>query len=47
MVMDIVLIWVRREAEYFCKGHWTTQITLIAKANFLSARSASAQGAAR
>jgi hypothetical protein len=47
MVMDIVLIWVRREAEYFCREDWTTQIALIAKANFLPARSAWAQGAAR
>jgi hypothetical protein len=23
------VIWVRREAEYFCKWDWTTQITLI------------------
>src|SRR6202048_1430222 len=23
------LIWVRREREYFCKGDWTGQITLI------------------
>jgi hypothetical protein len=26
---DMQLIWVGRESEYFCKGDWTTQITLI------------------
>jgi hypothetical protein len=25
----IEVIWVRRETDYFCKGDWTTQITLI------------------
>jgi hypothetical protein len=29
MAMDIEVIWVRREAEYFCKRDWTTQIGLI------------------
>ena len=28
------LIWVRGEQEYFCKGDWTTQITLIRFSNF-------------
>jgi hypothetical protein len=26
---DVLLIWGRDKAEYFCKGDWTTQITLI------------------
>ena len=29
MAMDIVLIWGKREAEYFCRRDWTGQITLI------------------
>jgi hypothetical protein len=29
MARDIEVIWVKREAEYFCKWDWTTQITLI------------------
>jgi hypothetical protein len=27
IIMD--LIWVKREAEYFCARDWTVQITLI------------------
>jgi hypothetical protein len=27
--VDIDLIWVSGEAEYFCKQDWTGQITLI------------------
>jgi hypothetical protein len=27
--IDIEVIWVRREAEYFCKRGWTAQISLI------------------
>ena len=26
---DVKVIWVSREAEYFCNRDWTTQITLI------------------
>ena len=26
---DVVLIWVKREAEYFEEGDWTGQIRLI------------------
>jgi hypothetical protein len=29
MASDIDLIWVKREAEYFCKPVWTGQIRLI------------------
>jgi hypothetical protein len=29
MAMDIEVIWVGSEAEYFCKRDWTTQIGLI------------------
>ena len=25
------MIWVRREAEYFCKQHWTGQITGVSR----------------
>jgi hypothetical protein len=32
MAWDMRLIWVRRETEYFLRGDWTTQITLIALA---------------
>jgi hypothetical protein len=32
------LIWLRREAKYFCKEVWTTQISLSAQENLLSAR---------
>jgi hypothetical protein len=28
------LIWVRGKQESFCKGGWTTQITLIGFSNF-------------
>jgi hypothetical protein len=28
-VIDIDVIWGKREAEYFCKRDWTGQITLI------------------
>jgi hypothetical protein len=34
--MDV--IWVRREWKNFCKGDWTTQITLIRFNKFASAR---------
>jgi hypothetical protein len=30
MAGDIEVIWVESEPEYFCAGHWTTQIRLIA-----------------
>jgi hypothetical protein len=33
---DIDLIWVKREAEYFRKQHWTGQIELIPQENFSS-----------
>jgi hypothetical protein len=26
---DEEVIWVKREPEYFCKGDWTGQITLM------------------
>ena len=26
---DILMIWVRSEAEYFCEGDWTGRIRLI------------------
>jgi hypothetical protein len=29
------LIWVRRKQKSFCKGDWTTQITLIGFGNFV------------
>ena len=32
------LIWGRRKAEYFLRGDWTTQISLIRLANFDFAR---------
>ena len=32
------LIWLRREAKYFCKEVWTAQISLNAQENLLSAR---------
>jgi hypothetical protein len=38
MAMDIDLIWVKREAEYFCKPDWTGQITLIRFNKFRCAR---------
>ena len=28
------VIWVKCEAEYFCKQDWTTQISLIEQVNF-------------
>jgi hypothetical protein len=28
MARDVQVIWVKKEQEYFCKGDWTTQITL-------------------
>ena len=34
----VELIWVVGEAEYFSGKDWTTQITLIANENFVSAR---------
>jgi hypothetical protein len=36
--MDIDLIWVKREAEYFCKPDWTGQIRLIRLNKFRHAR---------
>ena len=27
--MDVLLIWVRAEVEYFSQGDWTVQISLI------------------
>jgi hypothetical protein len=30
---DIDLIWVNREAKYFCKQVWTGQISLIQQVN--------------
>ena len=38
--MDIELIWVKREAEYFCKGGWTGRITLIRFNKLVFAREA-------
>lgn len=35
---DIDVIWGNREAEYFYERDWTTQITLIVLAYFLSRR---------
>ena len=32
MAWDMRLIWVKRGTEYFLRGDWTTQITLIALA---------------
>jgi hypothetical protein len=32
--LDMQLIWVPGKQEYFCKGDWTTQITLIGFSNF-------------
>jgi hypothetical protein len=32
------VIWVNREAEYFCEPDWTTQISLKLKENFPSPR---------
>jgi hypothetical protein len=43
---DIEVIWVSGEAENFCKGDWTTQITLVPKENFLRARSVNPQSVA-
>jgi hypothetical protein len=40
MAMDIEVIWVGREQEYFCKGIWTGQISLIRLKNFRSTRRA-------
>jgi hypothetical protein len=40
MEMDIEVIWVRREQEYFCKVVWTGQISLIRLKNFRSTRRA-------
>jgi hypothetical protein len=36
---DVELICVKREAKYFCKWDWTTQITLICLKKSLSTRS--------
>jgi hypothetical protein len=40
MAMDIEVIWVNREAEYFCKRDWTTQIGLIRLNKFQFTRNA-------
>jgi hypothetical protein len=40
MAMDIEVIWVGSEAEYFYKRDWTTQIRLIRLNKFLFARNA-------
>jgi hypothetical protein len=29
MAVDIEVIWVKSEPEYFCERDWTTQISLI------------------
>jgi hypothetical protein len=29
MAKDKQVIWLKKEREYFCRGDWTTQITLI------------------
>jgi hypothetical protein len=34
MAMDIAVIWVSGEANYFYKWDWTTQISLILLKNF-------------
>ncbi len=34
MARVLEVIWVKREAEYFCKQDWTTQISLIEQVNF-------------
>jgi hypothetical protein len=36
--MDMHLIWVRREAKYFCNQLWTAQISLNAQKNLASTR---------
>jgi hypothetical protein len=36
--VDIEVIWVRSEAEYFCNHDWTGEITLIPQENFSSTR---------
>jgi hypothetical protein len=35
-VGDILLIWVKREAEYFCERDWTGQIRLMRQEKFAS-----------
>jgi hypothetical protein len=34
MAGDVEVIWVKREPEYFCKGDWTTQISLNSRRIF-------------
>jgi len=43
MAVDIDLIWVKREAEYFRKPDWTGQIRLIRLNKFGRARTAQAR----
>ena len=38
MARDMQVIWVERESKCFFKEDWTGQISLIAQANFFSAR---------
>src|SRR5260370_31904283 len=47
MARDIEVIWVKREAEYFCKWDWTTQITLIRLNNLACARTLVARAVLR
>jgi hypothetical protein len=47
MALDIDVIWVRRETEYFCKHDWTGQIRLIRFDNFAFWRSPSVTEKAR
>jgi hypothetical protein len=42
MAADIEVIWVKSEREYFCKGDWTTQISLNLKKIFVPSRRACA-----
>src|SRR5665213_2036060 len=35
--IDIEVIWVKRESEYFSERDWTTQISLRLKENYFSA----------
>ena len=39
-----MLIWVKREAEYFCKQDWTGQIRLIRLNKFAVARKSVRRG---
>jgi hypothetical protein len=42
--LDMQLIWVRREGNYFCGRGWTGQITLIPKENFSCTRNGFGRG---